>query len=74
MRQSFSSKLPVSDQLKRIVKIAAGHKHMHRKGPGRRSAEQRQKTKHVQAVQRAKRKKQLAATRAYWSGESDEHP
>ena len=74
MRRDFDSKVSQGEALLRIPKIHTGHKHMHKKGPGRISAEQRRKRRHVQAVQRGKRKKQLAATRAYWSGESDEHP
>lgn len=73
MRRDFDSKVSQGEALLRIPKIHTGHKHMHKNGPGRVAEDQRRKRRHVQAIQRAKRKKQLAATRAYWRGEADEH-
>jgi hypothetical protein len=74
MRQTFDQKMPVSKQLKRIIKSAKGREYMHRKGPGRRAEDQQRKRKNVQALATGRRKKRVAAIRAYWEGESDECP
>lgn len=74
MRQTFDSKTPVAEQIKRIIKIKAGHKHMHRNGPGRRSEDQHRKAKQNSILAQAKWKRIKAKAQAYWKGEVDEHP
>lgn len=67
MRFDFDSSVLPAEALARRNKISTGRKHMHRIGPGRR---QKPKPSGPTKEQRAYAK----AVRAYWSGESDEHP
>ena len=74
MRLTFSQDTPLHEQIKRIVKSHTGRKHQHRKGPGKLSEEQRRRREHNAKAAKARRKKFLRSARAYWRGESDEHP
>ena len=67
MRQSFNHDVPIAEQIKRIIKIARGHKHMHKVGPG---VPPKKANPFILAGVR-KLKKRVAA---YWKGETDEHP
>lgn len=67
MRQSFDKHVPLSEQLKRIVKMARGHKHMHTIGPGK----PKKQADPMVLNHYRKLKKRVSA---YWHGETDEHP
>jgi hypothetical protein len=68
MRQSFDQNVPLAEQIKRIIKSATGRKHQHRIGPGRK----RQKQPNPKLL--AKKRKLKKRVRAYWKGETNEHP
>lgn len=74
MRKSFGRDVPLADQLRRIVKVCTGRKHMHKqqssKTNGQRSAHQRIE----QGKQQKRRRLFLSKARPYWAGEIEEHP
>lgn len=75
MRIDFDNDTPLSVQFIRAgSRKRVGHKHWHRKGPGKLSEEQRRRRDHNAAVAKSKRKKFLRSARAYWRGEQEEHP
>ena len=74
MRQDFDSNIPRHEQLARVPTNKSGHKHMHRKGPGRAANDAAKKR-----INKAKRAAQIAAPfkaeiRAYWRGRRDTYP
>lgn len=74
MRKSFGSDVPLADQLRRIVKVSTGRKHMHKQQASKTSAERSAHQRIEQGKQQKRRRLFLAKARAYWAGESEEHP
>lgn len=74
MRLTFDKSVPLHVQISRIVKCHTGRKHQHRKGPGRSASDQRSANKQRQLLALAKQKRFSRLARAYWTGQTEEHP
>lgn len=69
MRMTFDQSVPVHEQISRILKCHTGRKHQHRKGPGK-----AQRDPYLAAAKHRRQARWLSKARAYWSGQSEEHP
>ena len=74
MKQDFDSNVPRHEQLLRVATNKSGHKHMHKKGPGRAGNDAAKKAAHKSQTLSRLRKRVSEAIRAYWRGERDEYP